>query len=114
VDFGLEVDSTDVTPLRSSLLNQPRSLYDGDLGAAVPTGWHHALDRRRLLVLLVASSGVDGPDRAAAFDAARHAGGVVGAQIRNLPSPNGRARTGHGRRVAATDRAHAGHCPSSP
>jgi hypothetical protein len=60
------------------------SLYDGDLGAAVPTGWHRALDRRGVLVLLVASSGVDGsghPDRAAALDAARRAGGVVGAQI---------------------------------
>jgi hypothetical protein len=61
------------------------SLYDGDLGAAVPSGWYEALDRRGLLVLLVASSGVDGsddPDRAAALDAARRAGGVVGAQIR--------------------------------
>jgi hypothetical protein len=61
------------------------SLYDGDLGAAAPTGWHQALDRRGLLVLLVASSGIDGsngPDRASALDAARRAGGVVGAQVR--------------------------------
>lgn len=62
------------------------SLYEGDLGEAVPTGWHQALDRRRLLVLLVASSGVDASDgagdRAAALDNARRAGGVVGAQIR--------------------------------
>jgi hypothetical protein len=62
------------------------SLCDGDLGGAVPTGWHQALDRRRLLVLLVASNGVDASDRAgdraAALDTARRAGGVVGAQIR--------------------------------
>lgn len=60
------------------------SLYDGDLGAAVPTGWHQALERRGLLVVLVASSGVgsDSANPAYALDSARRAGGVVGAQIR--------------------------------
>jgi len=57
--------------------------YDGNLGPAVPSGWNEALERRGLLVLLVAS-GVDleRPDRAASVDAARRAGNVVGAQIR--------------------------------
>lgn len=65
------------------------SLYDGDLGAAVPSGWHQALDRRGLLAFLVATSGVDGSDgleRAGALDAARRAGGVVGAQVRAHPA----------------------------
>lgn len=57
--------------------------YDGNLGPAVPSGWNESLERRGLLVLLVAS-GVDleQVDRAASVDAARRAGNVVGAQIR--------------------------------
>ena len=59
------------------------SLYLGELGAAAPTGWYPALERRGLLVLLVASgSNLDGSEGAAALDAARRAGGVVGAQVR--------------------------------
>jgi hypothetical protein len=59
-------------------------LYDGDLGAKVPLGWHEAvLDRRGLLVLLVSSDiNLTGAGRVASMDAARRAGSVVGAQIR--------------------------------
>jgi len=60
--------------------------YDGNLGPALRRV-ERALERRGLLVLLVAS-GVDleRQDRAASVDAAGGAGpNVVGAQIRHLP-----------------------------
>jgi hypothetical protein len=56
--------------------------YEGDLGAAVPSGWQAAVHRRGMVVLLV-SSDIDlaGSRPVASMDAARRAGSVVGAQI---------------------------------
>jgi hypothetical protein len=59
------------------------ALYDGDLGAAPPDGWHAALRRRGRVVVLV-GSGIDlfGAGRTARIADARRAGTMVGAQVR--------------------------------
>jgi len=57
-------------------------LYDGNLGPAVPMGWHAALRSRGLLAVLVASTG---DPRGEAVAAARKKGSVVGAQVRFNP-----------------------------
>lgn len=56
--------------------------YRGDLGGSPPAGWHAALSRRRLLVVLVCS-GVDlsGPDRTARIRAAQASGWCVAGQV---------------------------------
>lgn len=58
------------------------SMYDGDLGEAVPPGWHDAVRRRARLVLLVASA-IDlwSEARTERIAAARGSGRVVGAQV---------------------------------
>jgi hypothetical protein len=58
------------------------TLYDGDLGAAPPVGWHAALRRRRRLVALVGSAmDIAAVDRGARIDQAAGTGGLVGAQL---------------------------------
>jgi hypothetical protein len=58
------------------------TLYDGDLGAAPPEGWHAALRRRRRLVTLVGSAlDIGAVDCGARIDRAAGTGGVVGAQL---------------------------------
>lgn len=68
---------------RLTVLEPAGVLYDGDLATTVPAGWHDAVDRRGLLVLLVSSdAGLRGPGQVTSMDAARRAGNVVAAQIR--------------------------------
>jgi hypothetical protein len=57
-------------------------MYDGDLGDAVPPGWHDAVRRRQRLVLLVGSA-IDlwSEGRTERIAAARRSGRVVGAQV---------------------------------
>jgi hypothetical protein len=64
------------------LLEPGGSLYDGNLGAAVPDGWHKTVRGRGQLVVLVGSAidlGLE--DRTERIEAARRAGAVVGAQV---------------------------------
>jgi hypothetical protein len=64
------------------LLEPGGSLYDGDLGAAVPDGWDETVRGRGQLVVLVGSAidlGIE--DRSERIEDARRAGGVVGAQV---------------------------------
>lgn len=58
------------------------ALYDGDLGAAVPPGWHEAVARRGRLVVLL-GSGIElwSADRTERITTAHRSGGVVGAQV---------------------------------
>jgi hypothetical protein len=57
-------------------------LYDGDLGAAPPQGWHAALRQRRRLITLVSSTvHLEALDRGTRIDEAAGSGGVVGAQL---------------------------------
>jgi hypothetical protein len=54
----------------------------GDLGAAVPDGWHETVRGRGQLVVLVGSAIDLGlVDRTEWIEAARRAGGVVGAEV---------------------------------
>lgn len=59
------------------------AFYDGDLGPHVPTGWTEALNRRRLLVVLVASELPPDPtgEPVPSLEQARRAGNIVAAQI---------------------------------
>jgi hypothetical protein len=64
------------------LLEPGGSLYDGDLGTAVPDGWDETVRGRGQLVVLVGSTidlGLE--DRTERIEDARRAGGVVGAQV---------------------------------
>jgi hypothetical protein len=68
---------------RLTVLEPAGVLYDGDLASAVPAGWHDAVDRRGLLVLLVSTdTGLRGPGQVTSMDSARRAGNVVAAQVR--------------------------------
>jgi len=59
------------------------ALYDGDLATETPPGWHDAIDRRGLLVLLVTSDAtLLGPGHVTSMEDARRAGNIVAAQIR--------------------------------
>lgn len=68
------------------------TLYDGDLGAAPPTGWAAQVRDRGRLVVLVASmvdlTGADRTDRTDRIADARRAGQVVGALVPIASTPS--------------------------
>jgi hypothetical protein len=70
------------------------SMYDGDLGEAVPPGWHDAVRRRARLVILVGSA-IDlwSEARTERIAAARRSGRVVGAQVPLRVAPGSSQRS---------------------
>ncbi|MEV1294900.1 hypothetical protein [Pseudonocardia sp. NPDC049635] len=59
------------------------TFYDGDLGPAVPHGWHHtARARGRLTILTATELDLQRPDRGEQTHHAMHAGRLVAAQAR--------------------------------
>jgi hypothetical protein len=70
------------------LLEPDGSLYDGDLGAAVPEGWNETVrDRGQVVVLVGSAIDLGLEDRTERIEAARRAGEVVS---RAGPRPCGR------------------------